>query len=379
MGDVCPLLSRPMGQPDVIHRDPLSRARRWLGLFAAPETSQGKKLALFGLLVLLALCLLLNVVVGTGAFPVLTVVVPVVLAGLLLEPKPLLALLVVVFAIVVSENLGLGNNTVHPGVYIVVALVGGIAFQQAVDRQRLGLSAGRGEQMLLELRDRLRRQGELPPLPRGWHSEVEQQSAGGASFGGDFLLATLTDHGRSMELVLVDVSGKGVDAGTRALMLSGALGGLLGAVRPQDFLSSANDYLIRQNWGEGFATALHLAVELSSGKYLLSNAGHPPAVHYLGGKGQWQVVEPQGTVLGVLPDADFGSVEGEFGPYDALLLYTDGLVEVPGRDLSVGIDKLLGAAERLIPRGFDGGALRLLQDAAPAASDDRALVLIWRT
>ena len=84
-------------------------------------------------------------------------------------------------------------------------------------------------------------------------------------------------------------------------------------------------------------------------------------------------------MLGLLPDVDFGWVEGELRPYDALLLYTDGVVEVPGRDLAVGIDKLLGAAERLIPRGFDGGAVRLLQDVASTATDDRALVLLWRT
>jgi serine phosphatase RsbU (regulator of sigma subunit) len=182
-----------------------------------------------------------------------------------------------------------------------------------------------------------------------------------------------------MELVLVDVSGKGVEAGTRALMLSGALGGLLGAVPPTRFLEAANDYLIRQEWGEGFATALHLNVDLSSGKYRITNAGHPPAVHYSGGTGVWQVVEPKGMVLGLLPDAEFGWVEGELRRYDALLLYTDGLVEVPGRDLELGIDRLLGAAERLIPRGFDGGAQRLLEYAAPAATDDRALVLLWRS
>ena len=96
----------------------------------------------------------------------------------------------------------------------------------------------------------------------------------------------MTDGGRSMELALVDVSGKGVDAGTRALMLSGALGGLLGAVPPQRFLESANEYLLRQEWGEGFATALHLTVELATGRYRLSTAGHPPAVHYVGGTGR---------------------------------------------------------------------------------------------
>jgi hypothetical protein len=368
-----------MGQQDDFGRGPFVRARTWLSLFAAPESVRGKRIALLGLLVLTGLCLVLNSYLSAAAFPVLTLVVPMVFAGLLLSPMPLLVELAAVLGVLVAENLGVGNNLVHPGAYIVVLIVAGIAFQQSLDRERLGLSIGRGEQMLLELRDRLRSQGELPPLPASWHAEVEQMSAGGASFGGDFLVATLTDDGRSMEFVLVDVSGKGVDAGTRALMLSGALGGLLGAVPPQRFLSSANDYLLRQQWGEGFATALHLTVELATGKYRLSNAGHPPAVHYVGGTGRWEVVEPPGTVLGLLPDAEFGWVEGEIRPYDALLLYTDGLVEVPGRDLAVGIDKLLGAAERLIPRGFDGGALRLLQDAAPTASDDRALVLLWRT
>jgi hypothetical protein len=368
-----------MGQPEGSEHGALARARRWLGMFAAPESVRGKRIALFALLVLTGLCLVLNSALGSAAFPTLTIVVPLVFGGLLLSPRPLAVEFVAAIGVVVAENVGVGNSVVHPGAYVVVVIVAGIAFQQSLDRGRLGLSIGRGEQMLLELRDRLRSQGELPQLPSTWHAEVEQQSAGGASFGGDFLVATLTDGGRSMELVLVDVSGKGVDAGTRALMLSGALGGLLGAVPPHRFLPSANDYLLRQEWGEGFATALHLTVELSTGRYRLSNAGHPPAVHYVGGTGRWEVVEPKGTVLGLLADAEFGAVEGELRPYDALLLYTDGLVEVRGRDLAVGIDKLLGAAERLIPRGFDGGALRLLQDVAPTASDDRALVLLWRT
>jgi hypothetical protein len=360
-------------------RGALWRARRWLSRFAAPESRRGKRLALGVLLLLTGLCLVMNSQLGPASFPVLTVVVPLVFGGLLLGPIALAVEVLAVFGVLLAENLGVGDNVVHPGAYIVVAIVAGIAFQQSFDRQRLGLTVGRGEQMLLELRDRLRLQGTLPHLPASWHAEVEQQSAGGASFGGDFLVATLTDGGRSLELVLVDVSGKGVDAGTRALMLSGALGGLLGAVPPHRFLSAANDYLLRQEWDEGFATALHLTVDLESGRYRVTNGGHPPAVHYVGGAGRWVVEEPQGTVLGLIEDAEFGWVDGELRPYDALLLYTDGLVEVPGRDLAVGIDKLLGAAERMIPRGFDGGALRLLQDAAPAASDDRALVLLWRT
>jgi hypothetical protein len=369
-----------MGQPQEVARSSaLTRARHRFSLMSVPESENGRRLALAGVLILTALVLILNIAVGAGAFPSLSVVVPVVFGGLLLAPAPLAVEVAAAFGVIIAENLGVGNSTIRPGSYAILAIVSAIALKQSVDRQGLGLSVGRGEAMLLELRDRLRLQGEMPPLPSGWHAEVVQQSAGGASFGGDFLVATLTDGGKSLELALVDVSGKGIDAGTRALMLSGALGGLLGAVPPERFLASANEYLLQQDWGEGFATALHLTLDIPSGSYRITNAGHPPGVHYAGGTGVWQVVEPRGTVLGLLPDAEFGWVEGELRPYDALLLYTDGVVEVRGRDLAVGIDRLLGAAERLIPRGFDGGAQRLLDDMSPAASDDRALVLLWRT
>jgi serine phosphatase RsbU (regulator of sigma subunit) len=63
----------------------------------------------------------------------------------------------------------------------------------------------------------------------------------------------------------------------------------------------------------------------------------------------------------------------------SLLLYTDGLVEAPGRDLAFGTDRLLGAAESLIPRGFDNGAEVLVDLVAPDAQDDRAVVLLWRS
>ena len=102
-------------------------------------------------------------------------------------------------------------------------------------------------------------------------------------------------------------------------------------------------------------------------------------MHYAGGSGRWQPIELDGMVLGLVPDLQPGIAEGQLQRHDALLLYTDGLVEVPGRDLAVGTDRLLGAAESLIPRGFDGAADVLIDLVAQAATDDRAVVLIWRT
>jgi serine phosphatase RsbU (regulator of sigma subunit) len=369
----------PAGQPArrVVHR--LRAARRRVALVTAPESPRGKRATLVALIVLTGGVTALSTLAGVHFAPALTLTVPVVLGGFLLDRPALQALLVVVTVAFAAEVIDIGWMDVRPGSAVVLAVMGVISVEVARDRERLGLSMGRGESMLLELSEQLRRQGELPSLPRGWAADVAQRSAGGSTFGGDFMVSTLTDDGRGLELALVDVSGKGVDAGTRALLLSGALGGLLGAVPAKQFLDAANDYLLRQQWDEGFATALHLAVDLETGDYRLTNAGHPPAAHYAGGSGRWQVVEQEGTILGLVPDVTFPVAEGRLERFDALLLYTDGLVEVPGRDLELGIDRLLGAAERLIPRGFDQGAEALITAVAAQAGDDRAVVLLWRT
>ena len=87
---------------------------------------------------------------------------------------------------------------------------------------------------------------------------------------------------------------------------------------------------------------------------------------------------PVGLPLGIRSDATWEALRVPLDPGWALLLYTDGLVEIAGRDLSVGIDKLLGEAERLVTHGFAGGADLLVTRVAGAGNDDRGLVLLWR-
>jgi hypothetical protein len=312
-------------------------------------------------------------------FPTASLALVVLVGGFLLGVRSLLLLDVVVAAVLLWELEPYTARTIPPGSVVTVAATAAIVLLFARSRGRLGVQGTRGDSMLVDLRDRLRAHGELPALPEGWSAEVVLRSAGGDAFSGDFLVAGRSYDGRTLEVALVDVSGKGVDAGTRALLLSGAFGGLLGSVSHEDFLLAANRYLLRQEWDEGFATVAHVVIHLETGEYVVSTAGHPPAVQFAAGSGRWRVSEAsEGPLLGVLPDAKFVSESGRLDRGDALLLYTDGLIETPGRDLSVGIDKLLGEAERLVTRGFREGAGKLIDRVASAHHDDRAVVLIWR-
>ena len=334
------------------------------------------------LLVLLAALLAVLMVHWPTFIPWMALVPVVVLAGLFLPPRWLAFVLLVTAGMFGYVGLLIREDkTSFAGAAIVFVVVAAMMAWLSVSRARLGVQGTLGESMLVDLRDRIRAQGELPALPEPWHKEVSLEPAHGESFSGDFVVASRSSAGDRLEIALVDVSGKGVDAGTRALLLSGAFGGLLGAMPPADFLGAANSYLLRQNWSEGFATAIHVALDLDTGWFSLAAAGHPPAVKFSAGSGLWKVLDvvAGGPLLGVLDDAAFPRSHGRLRRGDALLLYTDGVIESRTRDLNLGIDRMLGAAERLVSQGFTGGASRICAAALAGKTDDRAVVLIWRS
>ena len=322
------------------------------------------------------------VAIGVGAVKVPgqwlspgVMILPILAGGLLLWPRALRILFVFVAAMLAYD---IASGRAGLGIAATIAITALFADVQARTRKKLGMQGLRGDQMLIELRDRIRAQGKMPVLPDPWRAVSVLRPAGGSSFGGDFLVSAC--DGKVLELALVDVAGKGLEAGTRALMLSGAFGGLLGSVPHAEYLPACNAYLQRGGPPEGFVTAVHLTIDLVTGDYLISSAGHPPAAQFEYGTGRWRLTKARGIVLGVVEDLRSRPESGNLRPGDALMLYTDGLVEVPGRDIDAGIDRLLGAADQLVTSGFDDGAARLVQtmQGGGPGSDDCALALIWR-
>lgn len=329
-------------------------------------------------LVALTVVLTASVLAWPDTVALTVLVVPLLLGSLLISPRHLpwfVVFLMVMLMLAIGGQRDVTAKTVFA--IAVLFLLCFIVLVTSFRRSQLGVAGALGESMLVDLRDRILSQGGVPQLPEDWLVESALRSAGGTPFAGDFVVATRPRRTTRVEMAIVDVSGKGEQAGTRALQLSGAFGGLLGALPPEEFLPAANDYLFRQNWAEGFATAIHLSLDVATGEFEVRTAGHPPAAQLAAGAGRWTVHEAEGPVLGLIDDAEFTVVRGLLRPGDALLLYTDGMVETPRRDIGMGIDRMLGQAERLLRGTFDGGADRLVESLG-SENDDRALVLIHR-
>jgi hypothetical protein len=309
--------------------------------------------------------------------PITAIILPMVLGGLLLGPRPLPWFVIYNLVLLTLALPKLPSSTLRGVVSIgVLFLLAFIIMVGSFRRTRLGIAGSMGEAMLADLSDRIQGQGVLPDLPEPWHAESVIRSAGGTRFSGDFFVVGDVDSGR-LDVSVVDVSGKGDRAGTRALLLAGAMGGLVTALEPDKFLPATNAYLLNHPWQDGFATAVHLSVDLESGLFRVWTAGHPPALHWRAGAGRWTPLDSEGPMLGLIPEADFHEAGGVLRSGDALMLYTDGMVETRTTDIGIGIDRLIGQADRRLRGNFGGGA-KTLVDSAGNRADDRALLMVWR-
>jgi len=145
--------------------------------------------------------------------------------------------------------------------------------------------------------------------------------------GGDFFDYVVTQDGR-LVFVIGDVSDKGVPAAlfmVRAHTLLRSLAGRLAS--PADLLGRMNDALCADNERCMFVTFACGALELSSGRLELANAGHEPALRVSrDGRLAWLEVD-NGPALGLIEGAPYPGAEVQLEPGDALVLYTDGISE----------------------------------------------------
>jgi sigma-B regulation protein RsbU (phosphoserine phosphatase) len=133
--------------------------------------------------------------------------------------------------------------------------------------------------------------------------------------------------GRSRTGILVaDVSGHGVPAALVASMVKLAFASQLErAGDPARVLAAMNRMLCHHAEG-AFVTAIYAVLDREAATVAVANAGHPAL---LVGRSDGTVVESaeRGLMMGLDPDATYGSERLEMCEGDRLLLFTDGIPE----------------------------------------------------
>jgi len=336
-------------------------------------TSRSQWGILFGLCALVLVCL--GVSFAADGFPLTGFLFWWFVGLLLLRFRQLLILAVVIGASGITSLVHLGDMNAMRWIAIVMFFCTLLLAIYTASRQLTGLPGTLSSALLLGLRNRLNAQGKVPALPAGWRCETAMASAHSAGYAGDFMVVDLQEE--ELTMVLVDVVGKGLRAAPSALMLAGAFGGMVGRLCPEDLLRAANAFLLRQESEDAFATAVCVSVDLGTGEYSVISAGHPPAFRYRADEPRWVMDSSRGLALGVLADPELEVSTGVLGRGEALMFYTDGVVESRGTDIEDGIAWLQDAAAQALARGFNGAARRVIA-RVPQGDDDRALLILSR-
>jgi hypothetical protein len=325
---------------------------------------------LLGILTALIVLLGVGKLVGPDVVPVSALTIPMMVAGWRLSPRSVLFLTALAAAVLAVDLV----STPVARSFLAAAVVGVVcvlAYRYAALRAGWGMSMTVGVPLLLDIRDRVREQGEPPELPPGWVMARALRSAGEAAMRGDFTLVHLC--GAHLQVMVVDVSGHGVDVGPRAVQAAGAFGGLMGVLQPDDLMRACNDYLLRQEWERHYATAVHADVDLSTGEVSVRVAGHPqPQVRSV--NGTWQSVLSKGPLFGLVPHADFVPTSVQLEPGDVLVMVSDGALDERSDAPWAGA---MRAVEQWVGDGIPSGSHQM-PAVAHASSDDQTIVVVHR-
>lgn len=203
--------------------------------------------------------------------------------------------------------------------------------------------------------------------------------------GGDFYDFFFVDEDH-LAVLIADVSGKGVPAalfmmGGRAMIRNQLLLGL----DPSEILKRSNNELAENNKEGMFITAFLGILDVKSGHFSYSNAGHNvPFLCHEGGD-----VEPipvrHGFVLAGMKNIRYRTQELDFVPGDKLVLYTDGVTEATNAAYEMYEEKRLTEVLRQSVKEDVEQTVRAISesidafvDGAEQADDITMVIVKWK-
>ncbi|QGQ19297.1 SpoIIE family protein phosphatase [Cellulomonas sp. JZ18] len=226
----------------------------------------------------------------------------------------------------------------------------------------------------------------LTELPEPDHLHLAARyvpAVAATQIGGDWYDAFLVRDGSTC-LVIGDVTGHDLRAAVSMAQLRNVLRGGAHAVvqAPAQILSSL-DWAIQDLAVGAISTGILAKVEQPADlaarglrRLRWSNAGHlPPLLLHPDGRAEL-LTRPADLLLGLRAHVERHDHTALLHPGSTVVLYTDGLVERRGERLTVGVERLREAAERLAHLPLEELCDRLIADLASGSEDDVALLAV---
>jgi len=215
---------------------------------------------------------------------------------------------------------------------------------RAIERVRIDLDARRRE--LREVEEAGRTQARLmpqslPPMRTLDYAGICRPARG---VGGDYYDFLPLGEGR-LAIALGDVSGKGLFAGLLVAALQARVQGMatVHGDAPALLVGEANRTMHSSVESNRYATLFYSCYDEATRRLSYVNAGHTPPLLLRGG--EVQRLEPNGTVVGLLAEAEYAERAVTLHRGDILLVFSDGVTEaLNGIQEEFGEPRLLAAA-----------------------------------
>ncbi len=181
------------------------------------------------------------------------------------------------------------------------------------------------------------------PSGQGWEASAHFRPA--RELGGD-LYDFYDMGGGRLGVATGDVAGKGVPAALYAAFASGAVRSRAFERRPPADLMSRVNRTLRRRGVEGlFITLAYALFDFQDRSMRVANSGLPHPLHYRAAAKAAATVAVSGLPLGTFDGVVYDEVEVELGPGDAVVFYSDGVVEARAGHEEYGVERLLRGLE----------------------------------
>ncbi|WP_152990488.1 PP2C family protein-serine/threonine phosphatase [Sphaerimonospora mesophila] len=196
-----------------------------------------------------------------------------------------------------------------------------------------------------------------------------------APLGGDWFQAIRVDDDEAL-LAVGDIAGHGLPAASAMAKLRHAITGLAFAHHEPDQILVALNRLLRRMRPDVLATAVVAHYRSTDRVLTWCHAGHPPMLLVRGDT--VERLHHPGVLLGVFDDVEYSCASIRLDPDDLLLMFTDGLIERPGRDLFEGLDALSATITEVVRAAPRDRLSTIMDGLVPSNTSDDTCILVAR-